>query len=99
MLTSPELVVYIAREQAEGDLPIIEEFEIEYHKRIAMSFASFILTSDRCFRFRHGKALQKAVWDFIWCRIRGLSFSYILFEQLLSALLLMETYLLLSLWI
>lgn len=43
MLTSPELSDYIEKQKRRG-FANIKEFEIEYHKRIAMSFASFILT-------------------------------------------------------
>ena len=42
-MTSSELSDYIARQKRRG-FANIKEFEIEYHKRIAMSFASFILT-------------------------------------------------------
>ena len=43
MLTSPQLSEYIDKQRRRG-FANIKEFEIEYHKRIAMSFASFILT-------------------------------------------------------
>lgn len=43
MLTSPQLSAYIDKQRQRG-IANIKEFEIEYHKRIAMSFASFILT-------------------------------------------------------
>ena len=43
MMTSPELSEYISRQRQRG-FANIKEFELEYHKRIAMSFASFILT-------------------------------------------------------
>ena len=43
MLTSPQLSAYIDKQKQRG-IANIKEFEIEYHKRIAMSFASFILT-------------------------------------------------------
>ena len=42
-MTSSELSAYIERQRRRG-FANIKEFEIEYHKRIAMSFASFILT-------------------------------------------------------
>ena len=44
VLTSPQLGSYIDRQKQRG-FANIKEFEIEYHKRIAMSFASFILTA------------------------------------------------------
>ena len=42
-LTSPELKHYIDKQRRRG-IANIKEFEIEYHKRIATSFAAFILT-------------------------------------------------------
>ena len=42
-LTSPELKRYIDKQRRRG-VANIKEFEIEYHKRIATSFAAFILT-------------------------------------------------------
>lgn len=42
-MTSRELKEYISRQRARG-FGNIQEFELEYHKRYAMSFASFILT-------------------------------------------------------
>ena len=59
----------------------IKEFEIEYHKRIAMSFASFILTiigvslSSR--KTKGGMGLHLGIG-------LGLSFSYILFQTITS---------------
>ena len=43
MMTSPELREYIHRQKQRG-FGNVKEFELEYHKRIATSFASFILT-------------------------------------------------------
>ena len=76
MLTSPELSDYIVKQKRRG-FANIKEFEIEYHKRIAMSFASFILTiigvslSSR--KTKGGMGLHL-----------GLSFSYILFQTITS---------------
>ena len=42
-LTSPELKTYIVKQRRRG-IANIKEFELEYHKRIATSFAAFILT-------------------------------------------------------
>lgn len=42
-MTSPQLKTYIDRQKARG-FANIKQFEIEYHKRIAMSFAAYILT-------------------------------------------------------
>ena len=74
MLTSPELSDYIEKQKRRG-FANIKEFEIEYHKRIAMSFASFILTiigvslSSR--KTKGGMGLHLGIG-------LGLSFSYIL---------------------
>lgn len=75
-MTSSELDEYIDRQRRRG-FANIKEFEIEYHKRIAMSFASFILTiigvslSSR--KVKGGMGLYLGVG-------LGLSFSYILFQ-------------------
>ena len=42
-LTSPELLRYISKQQERGSHNVVQ-YEVEYHKRIASSFASFILT-------------------------------------------------------
>lgn len=76
MMTSPQLSEYITRQRQRG-FANIQEFEIEYHKRIAMSFASFILTligvslSSR--KTKGGMGLHLGIG-------LGLSFSYILFQ-------------------
>jgi len=62
MLTSPELSDYIAKQKRRG-FANIKEFEIEYHKRIAMSFASFILT---IIGVSLSSRKTKVVWGFIW---------------------------------
>lgn len=41
--TSPELLHYISKQQQRGSSNVVQ-YEVEYHKRIASSFASFILT-------------------------------------------------------
>ena len=75
-MTSTELSEYIARQKQRG-FANIKEFEIEYHKRIAMSFASFILTiigvslSSRKVKGGMGMYLGAGL---------ALSFSYILFQ-------------------
>ena len=80
MLTSPELSEYIDRQRQRG-FANIKEFEIEYHKRIAMSFASFILTligvslSSR--KTKGGMGLHLGIG-------LALSFSYILFQTIAS---------------
>lgn len=80
MLTSPQLSEYIDRQKHRG-FANIKEFEIEYHKRIAMSFASFILTligvslSSR--KTKGGMGLHLGIG-------LALSFSYILFQTIAS---------------
>ncbi|MDO4933968.1 MAG: LptF/LptG family permease, partial [Prevotella sp.] len=41
--TSPELKRYISKQKDRGSSNVVQ-YEVEYHKRIATSFASFILT-------------------------------------------------------
>ena len=80
-MTSPVLSDYIDRQKARGMANILG-FEIEYHKRIAMSFAAFILTiigaslSSRKKKGGMGMSLGIGL---------GLSFSYILFQAISSA--------------
>ena len=42
--TSPELLDYISKQTSRGSGNVVQ-YEVEFHKRIAMSFASFILTT------------------------------------------------------
>ncbi|MEG1684334.1 MAG: LptF/LptG family permease [Bacteroides sp.] len=80
MMTSPALKEYISRQKQRG-FANIKEFEIEYERRIAMSFASFILTviglslSSR--KTKGGMGLHLGLG-------LGLSFSYILFQTVSS---------------
>lgn len=80
-MTSPELSDYIDKQKARG-MANIQGFEIEYHKRIAMSFAAFILTvigaslSSR--KKKGGMGLSLGIG-------LALSFSYILFQAISSA--------------
>ena len=80
MLTSPQLSEYINRQRQRGSANI-KEFEIEYHKRIAMSFASFILTligvSLSSKKTKGGMGLHLGIG-------LALSFSYILFQTIAS---------------
>ena len=75
-MTSAELSEYIAKQKKRG-FANIKEFEIEYHQRIAMSFAAFILTvigmslSSR--KVKGGIGLYLGIG-------LALSFSYILFQ-------------------
>lgn len=41
--TSPELLDYISKQTSRGSGNVVQ-YEVEYHKRIVMSFSSFILT-------------------------------------------------------
>lgn len=80
-MTQPELREYIQRQKQRG-VGNIQEFEIEYHKRIAMTFASFILTimgaslSSR--KRKGGMGLYLGIG-------LGLSFAYIMFQTLASS--------------
>lgn len=80
MLTSPQLSEYIDKQKRRG-FANIKEFEIEYHRRIAASFASFILTaiglslSSR--KVKGGMGLHLGIG-------LALSFSYILFQTVSS---------------
>jgi len=80
MFTSPQLRTYI-NSQKERGFANLQVFEIEYHKRIAMSFASFILTiigaSLAARKSKNGMGWNLGVG-------LGLSFSYILFQTISS---------------
>ena len=75
-MTSPQLKEYIANQKRRG-FANIKEFEIEYHQRIAMSFAAFILTaiglSLSSKKVKGGMGLNLGIG-------LALSFSYILFQ-------------------
>lgn len=80
MMTSPALKEYILKQKQRG-FANIKEFEIEYYRRIAMSFASFILTtiglalSSR--KTKGGMGLHLGLG-------LALSFSYIMFQTVSS---------------
>lgn len=77
-MTSTELDEYITKQKRRG-FANIKEFQIEYHQRIAMSFAAFILTiigvslSSR--KVKGGMGLYLGIG-------LALSFSYILFQTI-----------------
>lgn len=79
-MTSPQLSEYISKQKKRG-FANIKEFEVEYHRRIAMSFAAFILTaiglslSSR--KVKGGMGLHLGIG-------LALSFSYILFQTISS---------------
>jgi len=79
-LTTPKLKAYIDRQKKRG-IGNIQQFEIEYHRRFATTFASFILTiigvslSSR--KIKGGMGLNIGLGLM-------LSFSYILFMQISS---------------
>ena len=80
-MTTPELSKYIDKQKEKG-FANTKSFEIEYHKRIAMSFAAFILTvigvslSSR--KAKGGMGLSLGIG-------LALSFSYIVFQSISSA--------------
>ncbi|KAA6326128.1 YjgP/YjgQ family permease [termite gut metagenome] len=80
MLTGTQLSNYIDKQKKRG-FGNVKEFEIEYHKRIAMSFASFILTTiGLCIsskKIKGGMGLHLGIG-------LALSFSYILFQTISS---------------
>ena len=74
--TSPELLDYISKQTSRGSGNVVQ-YEVEFHKRIAMSFSSFILTiiglslSSRKRKGGMGLYLDIGL---------GLSFSYIMLQ-------------------
>lgn len=74
--TSPELLRYISKQQERGSQNVVQ-YEVEYHKRIATSFASFILTiigaSLSARKRKSGMGLSLGIG-------LALSFSYILLQ-------------------
>lgn len=80
-LTSPELKQYIKKQRNRGIGDTVRLFDIEYHKRIAMAFAAFIMTligvclSSR--KRKGGMGLHLGIGI-------GLSFGYILFQTVSS---------------
>ena len=79
-MSTGELSKYIGRQKERG-MGNVQDFEIEYHKRFAMSFAAFILTiigvslSSR--KRKGGMGLHLGIG-------LGLSFGYILFQTVSS---------------
>ncbi len=75
-LTSPELKRYISKQKDRGSGNVVQ-YEVEYHKRIASSFASFILTiigaSLSARKRKGGMGLYLGIG-------MALSFSYILLQ-------------------
>lgn len=75
-LTSPELKRYISKQKDRGSSNVVQ-YEVEYHKRIASSFASFILTiigaSPSARKRKGGMGLYLGIG-------MALSFSYILLQ-------------------
>jgi len=78
--TSPELLRYISKQQERGSQNVVQ-YEVEYHKRIATSFASFILTiigaSLSARKRKGGMGLSLGIG-------LALSFSYILLQTISS---------------
>ena len=78
--TSPELKRYINKQKDRGSSNVVQ-YEVEYHKRIASCFASFILTiigaSLSARKRKGGMGLYLGIG-------MGLSFSYILLQTVSS---------------
>ena len=74
--TSPELLDYISKQTSRGSGNVVQ-YEVEFHKRIAMSFSSFILTIIGLFlssrKRKGGMGLYLGIG-------LGLSFSYIMLQ-------------------
>ena len=79
-LTSDELSQYISKQTERGSSNVVQ-YEVEYYKRIATSFASFILTiigaSLSCKKRKGGMGVSLGIG-------LGLSFSYILLQTISS---------------
>lgn len=79
-LTTPELATYISRQKARG-FANIKEFEVEYYKRVAASFAVFILTvigaSLSARKRKNGMGVTLGIG-------LGLSVTYIMFQTMSS---------------
>ena len=70
--TSPELLDYISKQTSRGSGNVVQ-YEVEFHKRIAMSFSSFILTIIGSRKRKGGMGLYLGIG-------LGLSFSYIMLQ-------------------
>lgn len=79
--TSPELLDYISKQTSRGSGNVVQ-YEVEFHKRIAMSFSSFILTiiglSLSARKRKGGMGLYLGIG-------LGLSFGYIMLQTVSSA--------------
>lgn len=78
--TSPELIDYISKQTSRGSGNVVQ-YEVEFHKRIAMSFSSFILTiiglSLSARKRKGGMGLYLGIG-------LGLSFGYIMLQTVSS---------------
>lgn len=78
--TSPELLDYISKQTSRGSGNVVQ-YEVEFHKRIAMSFSSFILTiiglSLSARKRKGGRGLYLGIG-------LGLSFGYIMLQTVSS---------------
>lgn len=78
--TSPELLDYISKQTSRGSGNVVQ-YEVEFHKRIAMSFSSFILTiiglSLSARKRKGGMGLYLGIG-------LGLSFGYIMLQTISS---------------
>lgn len=78
--TSPELLDYISKQASRGSGNVVQ-YEVEFHKRIAMSFSSFILTiiglSLSARKRKGGMGLYLGIG-------LGLSFGYIMLQTVSS---------------
>ena len=76
--TTPELLQYISKQQERGSQNVVQ-YEVEFHKRIATSFASFILTIIGASLSSRKRKGGMGVYLGIGL---GLSFAYILLQTI-----------------
>lgn len=78
--TSPELLDYISKQTSRGSGNVVQ-YEVEFHKRIAMSFSSFILT---IIGLSLSARKRKGGMGFYLGIGLGLSFGYIMLQTVSS---------------
>ena len=78
--TSPELLDYISKQTSRGSGNVVQ-YEVEFHKRIAMSFSSFILT---IIGLSLSARKRKGGMGLYLCIGLGLSFGYIMLQTVSS---------------
>ena len=73
--TSPELLNYISKQTSRGSGNVVQ-YEVEFHKRIAMSFSSFILTIiGLSLSHVRGKVEWDSILESVWHWVSAISCS------------------------